>query len=84
MNPFAEQHLDEIGCVLSCFDRVVITSTLPDICHPKAMAGYLSDPACWAFLSAKYATPLNCVFVGSGSLESRPSFPGGTLVPGYS
>ena len=41
MNPFVEQHQDEIGCVLSCFDRVVITGTLPDICHPKAMAGYL-------------------------------------------
>ena len=55
MNPFAKQHEDEIGCVLSCFDRVVITGTLPDICHPKAMAGYLSyrdirlfDYPCWA------------------------------------
>jgi hypothetical protein len=33
MNPFVEQHRDEIGCVLSCFERVVITGTLPDICH---------------------------------------------------
>jgi hypothetical protein len=29
MNPFAEQHQEEIGGVLSCFDRVVITGTLP-------------------------------------------------------
>ena len=42
MNPFVEQHRDEIGCMLSCFDRVVITGTLPDICHARAMAGYLS------------------------------------------
>jgi hypothetical protein len=37
MNLFVEQHQDEIGCVLSCFDRVVITGTLPDICHPKEL-----------------------------------------------
>jgi hypothetical protein len=55
MNPFVEQHQGEIGCVLSCFDRVVITGTLPDICHAKAMAGYLGargirlfDHPCWA------------------------------------
>jgi hypothetical protein len=41
MNPFVQQHRHEIGCVLSCFDRVVITGTLPDICHARAMAGYL-------------------------------------------
>jgi hypothetical protein len=32
MNPFVEQHQDDISCVLSCFDRVVITGTWPDIC----------------------------------------------------
>jgi len=41
MNPFVEQHRGEIGCVLSCFDRVVITGTLPDICHARALASYL-------------------------------------------
>jgi len=45
MDPFVEQNQDEIGCVLSCFDRVVITGTLPDICHAKAMAGYLGAAA---------------------------------------
>jgi hypothetical protein len=29
MNPFVEQHQDEISGVLSCFDRVVIIGTLP-------------------------------------------------------
>jgi len=38
MNACVEQHRDEIGCVLSYFDRVVITGTLPDIGHAKAMA----------------------------------------------
>ena len=41
MNPFVEQHRDDVECVLSCFDRVVLTGTFPDIRHPTAMAGYL-------------------------------------------
>jgi hypothetical protein len=58
MNPFVEQHRDEIGCVLSCFDRVVITGTLPDICHPRAMAGYLSYRGIRLFDYARWAEPL--------------------------
>lgn len=42
MNPFVERHQDKISSVLSCFDRVVITGTLPDIGYAGAMAGYLS------------------------------------------
>ena len=42
MNPFIERHEDSITGVLSCFDRVVITGTLPDICYDRAMAGFLS------------------------------------------
>jgi hypothetical protein len=42
MNPFVERHQDKISGVLSCFDRVVITGTLPDIAHAGAVAGYLS------------------------------------------
>ena len=42
MNPFIERHQDSITGVLSCFDRVVITGTLPDICYDGAMAGFLS------------------------------------------
>jgi hypothetical protein len=58
MNPFVEQHRDEIGYVLSCFDRVVITGTLPDICHPRAMAGYLSYHGIRLFDYARWAEPL--------------------------
>jgi hypothetical protein len=58
MNPFVEQHQEEIGGVLSCFDRVVITGTLPDICHPKAMAGYLSYRDIRLFDYARWAEPL--------------------------
>ena len=58
MNPFVEQHQAEIGCVLSCFDRVVITGTLPDICHAKAMAGYLGARDIRLFDYPRWAEPL--------------------------
>ena len=38
MNPFVERYQEDVAGVLSCFDRVMVTGTLPDICHPKAMA----------------------------------------------
>jgi hypothetical protein len=58
MNPFVEQHQDEIGGVLSCFDRVVITGTLPEICHAKAMAGYLGARDIRLFDYPRWAEPL--------------------------
>ena len=44
MNPFVERHYDRIAGVISCFDRIVITGTLPDIGHAQAMTGYLTQP----------------------------------------
>jgi hypothetical protein len=38
---FTERHAAAIRGVLSCFDRIVLTGTLPDICHPVAMERYL-------------------------------------------
>ena len=43
MNPFVQRHQEKIAGVLTCFDRVVITGTLPEICHAEALARYLSQ-----------------------------------------
>ena len=43
IGPFVERHQADIAGVISCFDRVVITGTLPDIGHATAMAGYLGS-----------------------------------------
>ena len=40
-NPFVRRHRKKIAGVLSCFDRVVITGTLPEIGYTGAMAGFL-------------------------------------------
>jgi hypothetical protein len=58
MNPFVERHQEDIAGVLSCFDRVIVTGTLPDICHPKAMAGFLGYHNIRLFDYALWAAPL--------------------------
>jgi hypothetical protein len=58
MNPFIERHQDSISGVLSCFDRVIITGTLPDICHAGAMGGYLGYLKIRLFDYPRWAEPL--------------------------
>ena len=58
MNPFVEHHRNQVAGVLSCFDRVVITGTLPDVGHAQAMAGYLSYHNVRLFDYARWAEPL--------------------------
>lgn len=58
MNTFLKRHQDLISGTLSCFDRVVITGTLPDICYSGAMAGYLSYHKIRIFDFTKWAEPL--------------------------
>ncbi|MBM4093966.1 MAG: MarR family transcriptional regulator [Planctomycetes bacterium] len=58
MNSFVERHREKILGVLSCFDRVVITGTLPDLCHAEAMAGYLGKRGIRLFDYPRWAEPL--------------------------
>ena len=58
MNPFVERHQDEIAGVISCFDRIVISGTLPDIGHAQAMAGYLGYHGIRLFDFPAWAKPL--------------------------
>ncbi len=58
MNPFVEQHHDEIANVLCCFDRVILTGTLPDICHAGAMASHLNYRGIRLFDYPQWAKPL--------------------------
>jgi hypothetical protein len=40
--PLMERYDDRIAGVLSCYDRVVITGTLPAVCYAAGMTGYLN------------------------------------------
>jgi hypothetical protein len=58
MNPFVEGHQANVSSTLSCFGRVDITGTLPDICHPKAMASFLDYHKIRLFDFPRWAEPL--------------------------
>jgi len=42
MELLTERYRDKIRGVLSCFDRVVISGTIPEICHKDALALHLN------------------------------------------
>lgn len=58
MTTLAERHADRIRGVLSCFDRVIITGTLPEICHAEAMASHLRAQRIRLFDFTRWAGPL--------------------------
>ena len=43
---------------LSCFDRVLVGGTLPDICHARALGGHLKQQGVRLFDFPKWAEPL--------------------------
>jgi len=53
-----ERYHDVIDGVLSCFDRVVITGTLPEICYAGGMTSYLYQNKIRIFDYPKFAEPL--------------------------
>lgn len=56
--PLVERHSEQILGVLSCFDRVVITGTLPEICHAQAMSAHLRSKGIRIFDYTQFAEPL--------------------------
>ena len=41
METINERYLKEIKGVISCYDRIIITGTIPGICYAKGMTNYL-------------------------------------------
>ncbi len=50
-------HKDKISGVLSCYDRIVISGTLPVICYSQGMTGYLYQQGVRIFDYPKFAEP---------------------------
>jgi len=57
MNPFLERHQAQIAGVLDCFDRIILTGTLPEICHAEALARYLGSRGIRLFDYPRWAEP---------------------------
>lgn len=58
MNAFVKRYQDQIAGTIACFDRVIITGTLPDIGYAQAMARHLSYPQIKLFDYPRWAEPL--------------------------
>jgi hypothetical protein len=58
MCALVERYRDKIRGVLSCYDRVVITGTIPQICHADAMAAHLRWLKIRLFDYTQFAEPL--------------------------
>ena len=58
MADFVERHAEKIAGVLSCLDRVLISGTLPDICHAAAATSYLFTHKFRVFDYTRFAEPL--------------------------
>jgi hypothetical protein len=40
--PLTERYRERLAGVLSCYDRIIVTGTLPGACCAKGMTGFLS------------------------------------------
>jgi hypothetical protein len=58
MVTLTERYASKIRGSLSCFDRVVITGTLPDICYADAMSSHLRSKGIRIFDYTQFAEPL--------------------------
>ena len=53
-----ERYDDRIAGVLSCYDRVLITGTLPTVCYAAGMTKFLSANHVRIFDYSRFAEPL--------------------------
>jgi len=57
MTLLTERYRDKIEGVLSCYDRIVITGTLPQLCYAQGMTGYMYANRIRIFDYPRFAEP---------------------------
>ena len=57
MELLTERYKNKIKGVLSCYDRIVITGTLPELCYAQGMTSYLYSKKVRVFDYAKFVEP---------------------------
>ena len=53
-----ERYRERLAGVLSCYDRIIVTGTLPGACYAKGMMGFLSARQIRVFDYPRFAEPL--------------------------
>ena len=56
--PLFERYADRIAGVLTCYDRIVMTGTLPGACHAAGMTSFLNAKGLRIFDYPQFAEPL--------------------------
>ena len=58
MKMLSERYADRLAGVLSCYDRIVITGTLPGVCYAQGMTSFLYAKGIRIFDYPQFAAPL--------------------------
>ena len=75
-----ERYDDRIAGILSCYDRLVITGTLPVVCYAAGMTGYLNAKGIRIFDCPEFAKTLReCVRDRAASMAAEAGVTLGTL-----
>ena len=53
-----ERYRERLAGVLSCYDRIIVTGTLPGACYAQGMTAFLSARQIWIFDYPRFAEPL--------------------------
>jgi hypothetical protein len=53
-----ERYRERLSGVLSCYDRIIVTGTLPGVCYAQGMTAFLSARQIRIFDYARFAEPL--------------------------
>jgi hypothetical protein len=53
-----ERYRERLAGVLSCYDRIIVTGTLPGACSAKGVMGFLSARQIRVFDDPRFAEPL--------------------------
>jgi hypothetical protein len=56
--PLTERYRERLAGVLSCYDRIIVTGTLPGACYARGMTGFLSARQIRIFDYPRFAEPL--------------------------
>lgn len=57
MELLTQRYQDKIAGIIGCYDRVIITGTLPRLCYAQGMSSYLYEKGIRIFDYAKFAEP---------------------------
>ena len=71
MELISETYKNKISCVLSCYDRLILTGTLPEISYAQGMTRYMYQNDIKIFDYPKFAEPFKDTIRANAELIAR-------------